>query len=276
MKYHFAHRLTILYLNYWLIWLLFVPVGILFFDRTFSKVYHDHVLIKSIIDFFGLSRSFGFNGYNATWWFYSCIIILYFLYPLIHKTIKYWHVWFLVGISFTYGLRVLSNHIGMLSHFWNFIGPIKFYLGVFIWGILLSHFNVISWFKEHLTVPVRVATIGTFVYVSYFRLKAGWAGMTIDPYLVVLLVFAYVSIDGMDKVKSIFAFLGKHSFNIFLFHTFIFSLYFHDLVYYTENPIIQFFSLLIPCLVISILIEKMKDTIHLNAISKSIENAICR
>lgn len=276
VKYHFSHRFTKLYLNYWLIWLLFVPIGVLFFNISFPDVYKDHVVIRAIIDFFGLSKSFGFYGYNATWWFYSCIIILYSLYPLIHKTFKYWYIWVFIGISFTYGLSVLSNHIGILSRFWTFLEPIKPYFGVFIWGCLISHFNVISWFKAHLSIPIRIAVIGTFGCISYFRIKSGWTGVMIDPYLAVMLVLTYVSVDCTDKVKSIFAFLGKHSLNIFLFHTFIFSMYFRNLVYYTENPIIQFFSLLIPCIVISILIEKLKDIIHLDAISKWIENTICR
>ena len=81
LKYYFVHRFTKLYLSYWLIWVMFVPLGILFFNITFIDVYRNHVAIRAIIDFLGLSKSFGFYGYNATWWFYSCIILLKFPTP---------------------------------------------------------------------------------------------------------------------------------------------------------------------------------------------------
>ena len=29
---------------------------------------------------------FGWYGYNATWWFYSCIIVLYLTFPWLYKT----------------------------------------------------------------------------------------------------------------------------------------------------------------------------------------------
>lgn len=60
---------TKLYLNYWFMWLMFVPVGIFIFGRTFKDVYQVHVGLKWFIDFFGFSNSFGYLGYNATWWF---------------------------------------------------------------------------------------------------------------------------------------------------------------------------------------------------------------
>ena len=204
------------------------------------------------------------------------ILVLYSLFPFIHKTFKYWYVWVLVGILFAHGISLLSNRIGALNRLWIFIEPITPYFGVFIWGSLMSHFNIISWFKKHQSLPILIVIMIIFVLILYFRLKTGWGGTVLDPYLVVLLVFIYASLYGVNKLKSIFAFLGKHSLNIFLFHTFIFSMYFHDFVYYTENPIIQYFSLLVSSLVISIFIEKIKDIIHMNSIEKWIENKICR
>lgn len=77
-------------------------------------------------------------------------------------------------------------------------------------------------------------------------------------------------------IKDIFSFLGKHSMNIFLFHTFIFLYWFKDFIYYTRNPIIIFFSLLIPCLIISIAIEKIKAVIGFDKMNMYIENLLCQ
>lgn len=84
----YKKRFSKLYFNFWFIWIIFVPIGVIFFDRTFSSVYINHIWEKLVIDLLGLSCAFGFDGYNVTWWFYSCIIILYLLFPLFIKLLR--------------------------------------------------------------------------------------------------------------------------------------------------------------------------------------------
>lgn len=80
-------RFSKLYINYWFIWLLFVPTSIFVFGRTIPDAYGNHVIIKMVLDFFGLLNLTGGLSYNPTWWFYSCIIVLYLLFPILHKVI---------------------------------------------------------------------------------------------------------------------------------------------------------------------------------------------
>ncbi len=54
------------------------------------------------------------------------------------------------------------------------------------------------------------------------------------------------------------AFLGKHSMNIFLFHTFVYSYYFSDFIYSDPNPLIIYAKLLAVCLPLSMAIEWFK------------------
>ena len=88
----YKRRYVKLMINYWLIWLIFVPVGVLCFERTFPEVYGDYYILKGIVDFFGLYNAVFYTpyGYNATWWFYGCIIVLYLLFPLIWYFRNYW------------------------------------------------------------------------------------------------------------------------------------------------------------------------------------------
>lgn len=79
----YRRRFKKLFVNYWFIWLLFVPAGVFIFGRTFHDVYAEPVVRNFLLDFFGLINATGQYGYNATWWFYSCIIMLYALFPLI-------------------------------------------------------------------------------------------------------------------------------------------------------------------------------------------------
>lgn len=70
----YVKRYTKLYLNYWLIWLLFVPINILCFDRTFAVVYQSDVIPKFLIDLCGLSCMCGTQTMNPTWWFYRGVL----------------------------------------------------------------------------------------------------------------------------------------------------------------------------------------------------------
>lgn len=58
-------------------------------------------------------------------------------------------------------------------------------------------------------------------------------------------------------------FCGKHSFNIFLFHTFIFYLYFPEVIYWPRHPVLIFIWLLAICLVVSVGIERLKKILHI-------------
>lgn len=88
-------------------------------------------------------------------------------------------------------------------------------------------------------------------------------GMTLvwDVLISLLLVMIYKSIEISDKIQYGMEYIGRHSFNIFLFHTFIYAFFFPAAIYWSRNPIIIFFSLLISCLVISAAIEKLKEYI---------------
>lgn len=97
-----------------------------------------------------------------------------------------------------------------------------------------------------------------------------------DSFIVLILIMEYRLLYIPKIIKDIFSFLGKHSMNIFLFHTFIFLYWLKDFIYYTRNPIIIFVSLLIPCLIISIAIEKIKAVIGFNKMNMYIEKLLCQ
>lgn len=125
-KRFFVHRYTKLYLNYWLIWVLFVPVGVFCLDLGFEKVYGKDFILPLISDFTGTLNLFGKYGYNPTWWFYSCIIVLYALFPLIFMSLK--------SSIAQWSMLVLSIAVTFVS--FTFIQPIRFYLIAFILGCM--------------------------------------------------------------------------------------------------------------------------------------------
>ena len=79
-----------------------------------------------------------------------------------------------------------------------------------------------------------------------------------DCLICVALVQLYRTTSLYKPIKQTLVFLGKHSMNIFLFHTFIFYFWFKEFIYASRNPIIIFVLLLSICLIISMGLEWIK------------------
>ena len=266
LKFFFVKRFTKLYLNYWFIWLLFVPVGIFFFGRTFDVVYGDAVIPNMLLDFLGLLNCRMLYGYNATWWFYSCIILLYLSFPLLR--------WIRLKCKVTfYVIIVLALGFGLHPTHGYFLYPIKYYLFPFCLGMEMAISG--SKFRD-----VRLSDIMKFVLSLLFlalcvasRIGMQRNVLMIDSLIAFFIIISYLSIPLKSEtgiIRKILEFLGKHSFNIFLFHTFIFSLYFKEYTYSFGYPIAIFFILLLECLGISIFIEFLKHFFRINKLESVI------
>ncbi len=83
------NRLIRLFSNYWFIFIIFVPLGLLFGKNFYS--YYGYNPLYYLADFFGVSfLFFGFGAtMNLTWWYMSIIIIYYLLFPLLYRIQKY-------------------------------------------------------------------------------------------------------------------------------------------------------------------------------------------
>ena len=125
IKRFYRRRYFKLMTNFWIIWLLFVPLGLFVFQRTFPDVYGEHYVLRGLLDLTGLCTS---SSYNATWWFYGCIIVLYALFPLIWKCRNQWFLMLPVAII----LPILLNHVPIL----NMVGG---YCFIFICGVIFAN-----------------------------------------------------------------------------------------------------------------------------------------
>ena len=61
-----------------------------------------------------------------------------------------------------------------------------------------------------------------------------------------------------------FEFIGRHSGNIFMFHTFIYAFYFSGLIYSLWYPPLIYIALLVVCLLISVGLEELKKLTRYN------------
>lgn len=244
----YRHRYTKLMSNYWLIWLLFVPVGVFIFGRTLSDAYQNQVAWKLLADVLGMANAFGFHGYNATWWFITCIILLYAIYPLLYKVGK----WNVIAI-------LMVGLIGSFLPVKTGASSVHPYLFPFVFGMVAA---------------IKPIQMGGVKYVALLALPILiaariWLGGKViaDSLIALSMTYILLSNNIPETVKNTFAFLGKHSMNIFLFHTFIFSHWFKTFIYSPRNPILIFLLLLTICVIISLGVEHLKKSINFSKLT---------
>lgn len=273
-KKFYIRRFSKLYFNYWLIWILFVPVGIVCFEISLGDRYGSHVISKFILDIFGLINITGHLGYNPTWWFYSCITFLYLFFPVIITACKSkWmtHVVLLLSVALVFTPFVPT-------------APIRYYLLTFVLGCFFCNGLIYNYLPSitvsdyvfratdgRLTFWEIVALIILIVLSVPVRSLMPYA-MIFDTIVAILIIFCFKNIRMHPYISSTLGFCGKHSFNIFLFHTFLFYLYIPQLIYWHRNPIIIFITLLLFCLTISVVIERGKEKLGYYKLLKQIVN----
>ncbi|MBR4625341.1 MAG: hypothetical protein IKO56_07395, partial [Alphaproteobacteria bacterium] len=89
------------------------------------------------------------------------------------------------------------------------------------------------------------------------------ANIVFDTIITLSMIILYKAIELPTFAERTLEFLGKHSMNIFLFHTFIFSHWLKNFIYSPKNPLLIFLLLLGVSLIISVAIEWLKKLIKI-------------
>ena len=243
LKSFYWHRFKKLYLNYWFIWILFVPVSVFVFGRTFTEAYGDHVEVKAVLDFFGLLKMFDVDSYNPTWWFYNCIIVLYLLFPFLNKWI--WKTpYFIISMAVTVGLFFFIPGLNVIFNF----------LLVFITGMLMTSISP-KWLENTRWWHILIA----LVMLATWRFTKSCPKHIADSLLCVGMALLLYKVPLWAWIQQMFEELGRHSMNIFLTHTFLYHFWFREYIYITRNPLVILLSLLLSTYLLSVMIEWTKQ-----------------
>ena len=263
-----------LYKAYWKVFLIFVPIAFLFFsnqgqyceDVVICTRYDGWTIRTFIENFFGLSRTF-----NSEWWFFkSYLLALFQGYIFIElfrnkkkpylelAAVMLWSI-LLIGVfpvlPFEEGYQVLWNNA-----WYNEICLGSEFIILFFVGVIFAKYNIFEAWLSYLSKAVKIekiilslAGIGFTIYVRQFFLKMEW-----DIIIAPVFIFAcYVLIEETEFLKRPLGFLGTHSTNMWLVHTF-FCFYFGTItkfIYGFNNALVSYAILLVMSLGSSILIE---------------------
>lgn len=237
--------------NYWLVWALFIPILLFGGYVSFHSVYGDNLIIHMIRDLMGIEAMFrDYHSINPSWWFYSCIISLYLLFPFLYRFRKCWQVLLPLSVVFTYiGFKIPLCH------------AFCYYLPAFVLGMIMAEKGFpIHDCKRNMKILYYITFIAVCISRNaFFHYYYLW-----DCLIVMTGVFLYKNIDVSKYISSMLGFLGKHSFNIYLFHVFFIKYILSEFIYSNENPIIIFLKALIVCVGTSVFLEWAKSTVRLN------------
>ena len=262
-------RLSKIYIGYWCVFAVFVPISWVFFGRGLYKVFNGHEWIKFFFQLAGLHMYYGGFGFNPTWWFMSAIIPLYVFFPLLERMARstlgaillmalscillfvglYFSIWvlpFAIGILAEKHNGFIRASAAMEKVGWGFSFPIYIMAGVFIAWIRRYYWNLIG---------VRIDSLFGF-----------W-----------IILGCAIAYPVMRRIRSerILAFVGTHSMNIFLFHTFLYYYFFPDFFYGFKYPFLIFAALLGTSLATSAALEWCKRIFGIPRLERFIRGCDC-
>lgn len=270
-----CRRYTKFFLNYWFVFFITVPMGVFIFGRPLEAAYGEGAnLTKSfIMDVLGLQ---GFSSYNITWWFNAIILALWLFFPFFYWVMKK----NVISVCLILFLWINPDNILYPLHFIalglaTWILP--FALGVFI-ALHIDRINkILNSIHPNAVLCISISLTFFLLYLRGVNVFPSFTQFQVDPFATIFLSLAVVSICRKTKLKfSFLQFVGKHSMNMYLTHTFIFGYFFSNFIYGFKYPIAIFTVLFLTSLLLSICIEFIKSKIGFYRLQNNIVKAIKR
>ncbi len=247
-------RIKKIYINYWVVFIIFIPIGFVFFGKNFN-------IKEFILNFIGLSSS-----YNGEWWFFRLYIELLLFAPLLKfiindnlyrsiiNTIALLVLGKFISLVFKIGLDIdyITNSILYID-----IQRLLVWQASFSIGYMCAKFNIYyKVIKKFIEYNMDRKVVYGFICILVVSIRYIIGNSTIiDFILAPVFIFGIVNIIYDGIAKNIFVFLGKHSMNMWLTHSFFCYQYFQLLVFKPKVSIIIFVWLVMLSLVSSIFIN---------------------
>lgn len=238
--------------------ILAIPTG------RFIEVYgHDfRSVVYMIIDALGLAKLLGTPLFCLTWWYMSLAIVLIMIFPFVHSIMEKYQ-WVVVVASI---IVPRACGFGQSTDLFR-------YLLAYTLGMYFAQHDLLARIKEKF-MEQNVAGKLLFLIVSLIGLAViikcrqnawiGWKYLDFwDGFAAMyVIVISYIYIlNGKWIVKGL-GFLGKHSMNIFLIHSFYRDVFFHKFTYSFYYAWLDYIVLMAISLVTSIVLEWFKKLIR--------------
>lgn len=247
------------------------------FSHNFVKIYGSGKMSIGyfLIDALGLADIFKTPTFNGTWWYMSLATFIILFMPLIFKLYERFGFILLplAYIAFKYTevkntqiIRYMPAIIlGIICAETNLFVKIKNF------NIVKNHFYLNKGIKFVMECCLLAASVIIRQTPSCFTFVNIWD--SVFPFLVICFSFEFLAeIPGLNTILK---FIGHHSTNIFLFHTFIRCYFWADFTYSFKYPFLITLVLLVISVLFSIAFEFIKKITRYNDLSPIITKKIC-
>lgn len=207
--------------QFWVIFIIFVPLGFVC-NRNPIEIYGSGILGigNFILDFFGMKSLFNTPTMNQTWWYMEACIVLYILYPILKKLLnKIPLILFLITAIPVVKLGLLNDGSidGCREIYWIF---------PFVMGMYLSQKDVLNKYSEFNCKNKVLCALATFVLVVIMTAIRSYFGIVADTfYALSIIAFSKSYFSLLKPAGTILGYIGKHSANIFMMHSFVYCYY---------------------------------------------------
>ena len=249
--------------GFWVIYLLFVPWQPLIGHQPYTS-WKEIVLDLTGFCYFPGYGWLNGNTMNKTWWYISLALLCYVLTPLFD--------W----------LTEKTNWLGVLLSAGIIVGisgwllpKDTIYFVAYLFGMMFQKARIFDYFEKYrqsknaLTFIVPIAFLGVSVLAKLWNDALFW----FLPLMLCCILFSFLCLSRIKYLSATLAFIGKHSANIFLFHTFLFR-YMRNVFYAPKYSVLIYFIFLAVCLFVSAFIEKIKQWTRVNRLEKFVSEKI--
>lgn len=247
---HHYGRILKLFVHYWCVLLLFVPLG---YFMVGGDVYPGNCLkiLENVTSFH--------TSYNYECWFLFPFAIISLSYPLILKLFERMGGAFLIFSIFLYfasGFIISHNHLiyKTAPHLMYNILQVPFLLFSFLIGAYLKKCSVPEWIVGVIRKDVWMIIMPIFVIVLLLACATQVKTTAFGPFTAVLMFLSLLMLIKGHECRWLQA-IGKHSMNMWMVHSYILYYLFKDAVYSLKYTILVVLATLILSFICSVVIK---------------------
>jgi len=254
-------RIKNLYIRYWIILLLFVVLlGWLLHKDDYPGSWQ-----KFILSFTALEVS-----YNGAWWFLTTFILFVltsrFWFQLLDKLNPYFYIGLLLLVYIVafyfrqYKTTVFGNQ---LLHWFHTQGALYFCtLFQFIVGAFALKYhwhNKVSMLFNKTNYSNVISISGIVLLIVFHGFVPNFI---VAPFTALCLIFLFLQMKLGSSVDKVLDFFTPHSTNMWLIHMFFYMIYFKEIIYAPQYPLLIFGWLIMWCLAASYLVNMIYNRIN--------------
>ena len=220
------------------------------------------------LDFLGLHSLFGTVTMNGTWWYMSAAVIFVILVPLVMKNED--------CLPMILALVVAVPHMLSLK----IMGETNVYsfIPVFLMGMCAAKYELADrWLQVWNRGPKKIMKFLLEVLILFvlYKVYGKLPGSVYNEirwgiFPIIVIAFCSEFITVIPGIRQVLLFLGKHSMNIFLIHTFIRHYFWSDFIYSFGHFVVNVLLLLGISLAVSIVLEWLKNITGYNRLIRNI------